>query len=179
MFWHLLLQLGHRPPRAVLHLEGNLLSNLTFRRCPCQGRGSFAHSASIICHYESRLVKLHSEITKAVRGICSSEFWESTVDTDNLIPAQSFASATAAEAAAAAADAATAAELALLGEGALVAAGAVGAATGLAVAGAGAALVDTAWAIDTGLNAASNMMGWGAATGGGNASWCDQKRYFE
>ena len=54
--------------------------------------------------------------------------------------------------------------LALLGEG-------VGAATeGLAVAGAGAALVGTAWAIEGGLNAASHLMGWGAATGGGTDS---------
>ena len=84
--------------------------------------------------------------------------------------------ATAAEAAAGAAEAATAAEagtgaLALLGEGALATAGAVGAATGgLAVAGAGAALVGTAWAIEGGLNAASHLMGWGAATGGGTDS---------
>ena len=80
--------------------------------------------------------------------------------------------ATAAEAAAAGAEAATAAEagggaLALLGEGALAAAGTVG---GLAVAGAGAALVGTAWAIEGGLNAASHMMGWGDATGGGTDS---------
>ena len=61
--------------------------------------------------------------------------------------------------------------LALLGEGALAAAGMVGAAAGgLAVAGAGAALVGTAWAIEGGLNAASHMMGWGAATGGGTDS---------
>ena len=83
--------------------------------------------------------------------------------------------ATAAEAAAGAAEAAAAAEgggmLAALGEGALATAGAVGAATGgLAVAGAGAALVGTAWAIEGGLNAASHMMGWGAATGGGTDS---------
>ena len=84
--------------------------------------------------------------------------------------------ATAAEAAAAGAEAATAAEagggaLALLGEGALAAAGTVGAAAGgLAVASAGAALVGTAWAIEGGLNAASHMMGWGAATGGGTDS---------
>ena len=84
--------------------------------------------------------------------------------------------ATAAEAAAGAAEAATAAEagggaLALLGEGALATAGAVGAATGgLAAAGAGAALVGTAWAIEGGLNAASHLMGWGAATGGGTDS---------
>ena len=84
--------------------------------------------------------------------------------------------ATAAEAAAGAAEAATAAEagtgaLALLGEGALATAGAVGAATGgLAVVGAGAALVGTAWAIEGGLNAASHLMGWGAATGGGTDS---------
>ena len=84
--------------------------------------------------------------------------------------------ATAAEAAAGAAEAAAAAEagggtLALLGEGALATAGAVGAATGgLAVAGAGAALVGTAWAIEGGLNAASHLMGWGAATGGGTDS---------
>ena len=84
--------------------------------------------------------------------------------------------ATAAEAAAAGAEAATAAEagggaLALLGEGALAAAGTVGAAAGgLAVAGAGAALVGTAWAIEGGLNAASHMMGWGDATGGGTDS---------
>ena len=84
--------------------------------------------------------------------------------------------ATAAEAAAGAAEAAAAAEagggaLALLGEGALAMAGAVGAATGgLAVAGAGAALVGTAWAIEGGLNAASHLMGWGAATGGGTDS---------
>ena len=82
----------------------------------------------------------------------------------------------AAEAAAAGAEAATAAEagggaLALLGEGALAAAGTVGAAAGgLAVAGAGAALAGTAWAIEGGLNAASHMMGWGAATGGGTDS---------
>eukprot|EP00439_Symbiodinium_sp_Y106_P003958 s9249_g1.t1 len=44
------------------------------------------------------------------------------------------------------------------------------AAGGLAVAGAGAALVGTAWAIEGGLNAASHMMGWGAATGGGTDS---------
>ena len=56
-------------------------------------------------------------------------------------------------------------------EGALATAGAVGAATGgLAVAGAGAALVGTAWAIEGGLNAASHLMGWGAATGGGTDS---------
>ena len=84
--------------------------------------------------------------------------------------------ATAAEAAAGAAEAATAAEagtgaLALVGEGALAAAGTVGAAAGgLAVAGAGAALVGTAWAIEGGLNAASHLMGWGAATGGGTDS---------
>ena len=61
--------------------------------------------------------------------------------------------------------------LAALGEGALAAAGTVGAATGgLAVAGAGAALVGTAWAIEGGLNAASHLMGWGAATGGGTDS---------
>ena len=84
--------------------------------------------------------------------------------------------ATAAESAAATAEAATAAEagggaLALLGEGALATAGAVGAASGgLAVAAAGAALVGTAWAIEGGLNAATNMMGWGAATGGGTDS---------
>ena len=84
--------------------------------------------------------------------------------------------ATAAEAATAGAEVATAAEagggaLALLGEGALAAAGMVGAAAGgLAVAGAGAALVGTAWAIEGGLNAASHMMGWGAATGGGTDS---------
>ena len=28
----------------------------------------------------------------------------------------------------------------------------------------------TAWAVETGLNAASHMMGWGAATGGGTDS---------
>ena len=83
--------------------------------------------------------------------------------------------ATAAEAAAGAAEAAAAAEgggmLAALGEGALAAAGTVGAATGgLAVAGAGAALVGTAWAIEGGLNAASHLMGWGTATGGGTDS---------
>ena len=84
--------------------------------------------------------------------------------------------ATAAEAAAGAAEAATAAEagtgaLALLGEGALATAGTVGAAAGgLAVAGAGAAIVGTAWAIEGGLNAASHLMGWGAATGGGTDS---------
>ena len=84
--------------------------------------------------------------------------------------------ATAAEAAAAGAEAATAAEagggaLALLGEGALATAGTVGAAAGgLAVASAGAALVGTAWAIEGGLNAASHMMGWGAAAGGGTDS---------
>ena len=61
--------------------------------------------------------------------------------------------------------------LAALGEGALAAAGTVGAATGgLAVAGAGAALVGTAWAIEGGLNAASHLMNWGAATGGGTDS---------
>ena len=74
--------------------------------------------------------------------------------------------ATAAEAAAGAAEAAAAAEgggmLAALGEGALAAAG--------TVAGAGAALVGTAWAIEGGLNAASHLMGWGAATGGGTDS---------
>ena len=89
--------------------------------------------------------------------------------------AEAEASATAAEAAAGAAEAAAAAEgggmLAALGEGALAAAGTVGAATGgLAVAGAGAALVGTAWAIEGGLNAASHLMGWGAATGGGTDS---------
>ena len=83
--------------------------------------------------------------------------------------------ATAAEAAAGAAEAAAAAEgggmLAALGEGALAAAGTVGAATGgLAVAGAGAALVGTAWAIEGGLNAASHLMSWGAAMGGGTDS---------
>ena len=83
--------------------------------------------------------------------------------------------ATAAEAAGAA-EVATAAEagggvLAALGEGALATAGAVGAATGgLAVAGAGAALVGTASALEGGLNAASHLMGWGAATGGGTDS---------
>ena len=81
--------------------------------------------------------------------------------------------ATAAEAAAGAAEAAAAAEsggmLAALGEGALAAAGTVGAATG-GLAGAGAALVGTAWAIEGGLNAASHLMGWGAATGGGTDS---------
>ena len=61
--------------------------------------------------------------------------------------------------------------MALLGEGALATAGTVGAAAGgLAVASAGAALVGTAWAIEGGLNAASHMMGWGAATGGGTDS---------
>ena len=90
--------------------------------------------------------------------------------------AEGFGFATAAEAAAGAAEAATAAEagtgaLALVGEGALAAAGTVGAATGgLAVAAAGAALVGTAWAIEGGLNAASHLMGWGAATGGGTDS---------
>ena len=90
---------------------------------------------------------------------------------------ESFASQQLAEAeAAGAAEAATAAEagtgaLALVGEGALAAAGTVGAATGgLAVAAAGAALVGTAWAIEGGLNAASHLMGWGAATGGGTDS---------
>ena len=83
--------------------------------------------------------------------------------------------ATAAETAAGAAEAAAAVEgggvLAALGEGALATAGAVGAATGgSAVAGAGAALVGTAWAIEGGLNAASHLMGWGAATGGGTDS---------
>ena len=38
------------------------------------------------------------------------------------------------------------------------------------MAGAGAALVGTAWAIEGGLNAASHLMGWGAATGGGTDS---------
>ena len=57
------------------------------------------------------------------------------------------------------------------GRRSLATAGAVGAATGgLAVAGAGAALVGTAWAIEGGLNAASHLMGWGAATGGGTDS---------
>ena len=61
--------------------------------------------------------------------------------------------------------------MALLGEGALAAAGTVGAAAGgLAVASAGAALVGTAWAIEGGLNAASALAGWGAATGGGTDS---------
>ena len=88
---------------------------------------------------------------------------------------EGFATATEAAAAAGAAEAAAAAEgggmLAALGEGALAAAGTVGAATGgLAVAGAGAALVGTAWAIEGGLNAASHLMGWGAATGGGTDS---------
>ena len=83
--------------------------------------------------------------------------------------------ATAAEAAAGAAEAAAAAEgggmLTALGEGALAAAGTVGAATGgLAVAGAGAALVGTARVIEGGLHAASHLMGWGAATGGGTDS---------
>ena len=93
-----------------------------------------------------------------------------------LAEAEAEGFATAAEAAAGAAEAATAAEagtgaLALLGEGALAAAGTVGAATGgLAVAAAGAALVGTAWAIEGGLNAASHLMGWGAATGGGTDS---------
>ena len=78
--------------------------------------------------------------------------------------------ATAAEAAAGAAEAATAAE-AGTGALALLTAGTVGAAAGgLAVAGAGAALVGTAWAIEGGLNAASHLMGWGAATGGGTDS---------
>ena len=40
----------------------------------------------------------------------------------------------------------------------------------VAVAAAGAALVGTAWAIEGGLNAASHLMGWGAATGGGTDS---------
>ena len=87
--------------------------------------------------------------------------------------AEGFGFATAAEAAAGAAEAATAAEAGTgaLGEGALAAAGTVGAATGgLAVAAAGAALVGTAWAIEGGLNAASHLMGWGAATGGGTDS---------
>ena len=88
---------------------------------------------------------------------------------------EGFATAAESEAAAGAAEAAAAAEgggmLAALGEGALAAAGTVGAATGgLAVAGAGAALVGTAWAIEGGLNAASHLMGWGAATGGGTDS---------
>ena len=93
-----------------------------------------------------------------------------------LAEAEAEGFATAAEAAAGAAEAATAAEagtgaLALLGEGALATAGTVGAAAGgLAVAGAGAALVGTAWAIEGGLNAASHLMGWGAATGGGTDS---------
>ena len=34
----------------------------------------------------------------------------------------------------------------------------------------GAALIGTAWAIEGGLNAASHLMGWGAATGGGTDS---------
>ena len=57
--------------------------------------------------------------------------------------------------------------LAALGE-ALATVGAVGAAGGL-VAGAGA-LVGTAWTIERELNAASHLMGWGAATGGGTDS---------
>ena len=76
--------------------------------------------------------------------------------------------ATAAEAAAGAAEAAAAAE----GGGMLAALrGSPGCgghrrrgAGGLAVAGAGAALVGTAWAIEGGLNAASHLIGWGAAT---------------
>ena len=83
---------------------------------------------------------------------------------------EGFATAGAAGAAATAAEAGTGA-LALLGEGALATAGTVGAAAGgLAVAGAGAALVGTAWAIEGGLNAASHLMGWGAATRGGTDS---------
>ena len=89
---------------------------------------------------------------------------------------QQLAEAEASEGFASAAEAATVAEagtgaLALLGEGALTTAGTVGAAAGgLAVAGAGAALVGTAWAIEGGLNAASHLMGWGAATGSGTDS---------
>ena len=89
--------------------------------------------------------------------------------------------ATAAEAAAGAAEAvaAGAAEtaavaegggvLAALGEGALATAGPwIRRRGGLAVAGAGAAIVGTAWALEGGLNAASHLMGWGA--GGGTDS---------
>ena len=58
-----------------------------------------------------------------------------------------------------------------LGEGALAVAGAAGAATGgLVAAGAAAAVVGTAWAIEGGVNAASHMLGWGAETGGGTDS---------
>ena len=86
--------------------------------------------------------------------------------------------ATAAEAAAGAAEAATAeagtGALALLGEGALATADGGTADGGCCgwrpVAGAGAALVGTAWAIEGGLNAASHLMGWGAATRGGTDS---------
>ena len=50
-------------------------------------------------------------------------------------------------------------------------AGAAGAATGgLVAAGAAAAVVGTAWAIEGGVNAASHMLGWGAETGGGTDS---------
>ena len=50
-------------------------------------------------------------------------------------------------------------------------AGAAGAATGgLVAAGAAAAVVGTAWAIEGGVNAASHLLGWGAETGGGTDS---------
>ena len=61
--------------------------------------------------------------------------------------------------------------LTALDEGALAVAGAAGAATGgLVAAGAAAAVVGTAWAIEKGVNAASHMLGWGAETGGGTDS---------
>ncbi|CAE7942158.1 unnamed protein product, partial [Symbiodinium necroappetens] len=60
--------------------------------------------------------------------------------------------------------------LAALGEGALAVAGAAGAATRRLVGGAAAAVVGTAWAIEGGVTAASHMLGWGAATGGGTDS---------
>ena len=41
---------------------------------------------------------------------------------------------------------------------------------GLVAAGAAAAVVGTAWAMEGGVNAASHMLGWGAETGGGTDS---------
>ena len=81
------------------------------------------------------------------------------------------AEATEGFASAAAAAVETGGALTALGEGALAVAGAAGAATGgLVAAGAAAAVVGTAWAIEGGVNAASHMLGWGAETGGGTDS---------
>ena len=91
-------------------------------------------------------------------------------DIERFASQQGFASA--AEVAAAGAETAAAVEtggaLTALGEGALAVAGA--ATGGLVAAGAAAAVVGTAWAIEGGVNAASHMLGWGAETGGGTDS---------